>query len=128
MSRLLLDSHLLLWLLYKPSAISSAALETMQSANALTVSVISLWELAIKHKKGKLRFATEDLIQGIEQLGLTMLPCLPDHITAYKNIELPHKDPFDTILIAQAKQEGLTLLTADQQLLDSEYPTLDARP
>lgn len=128
MNKLLLDSHILLWLLYKPLNISKNVEQTIQSAEYVGVSVVTLWELAIKHKIGKLRFSTNDLLGGIEALGIPLLHCKPNHIIAYNKIDLPHKDPFDTMLIAQAKTENLAFLTADKQLLDSPYHTADARP
>lgn len=128
MNKILLDSHVFLWLLYKPQNISKATEKAIQSADYVGVSAITLWELAIKHKAGKLRFSTDDLLSGIEILGLPLLLCQPKHIATYKGINLPHKDPFDAMLIAQAKAEGLALLTADNQLLNSHYNTIDARP
>lgn len=127
MNKILVDSHIFLWLQYKPQNITKSTEQIIQTAEYVGVSIITLWELAIKHKLGKLRFSTEDLLEGIKAIEFPLLLCQPNHIIALKHINLPHKDPFDTLLIAQAKAEGLVLLTADKQLLDSSYKTIDAR-
>ncbi len=127
MNKLLVDSHIFLWLLYKPQNITKSTEQAIQTAEYVGVSIITLWELAIKHKLGKLRFSTEELLEGIKAMEFPLLLCRPNHIIALKHINLHHKDPFDALLIAQAKAEGLVLLTADKQLLDSRYKTIDAR-
>lgn len=127
MNKILVDSHIFLWLLYKPQNITKSTEQIIQTAEYVGVSIITLWELATKHKLGKLRFSTEDLLEGVKAIEFPLLLCQPNHIIALKHINLPHKDPFDTLLIAQAKAEGYTLLTADKQLLDSSYKTIDAR-
>lgn len=126
MNKILVDSHIFLWLLYKPQSITKSTEQIIQTAEYVGVSIITLWELAIKHKLGKLRFSTEELLEGIKAIEFPLLLCQPNHIIALKHINLPHKDPFDALLIAQAKAEGFTLLTADKQLLDSSYKTIDA--
>lgn len=127
MNKILVDSHIFLWLLYKPQNITKSTEKTIQTAEYVGVSIITLWELAIKHKLGKLRFSTEELLEGIKAMEFPLLLCQPNHIVTLKHINLLHKDPFDALLIAQAKAEGLVLLTADKQLLDSRYKTIDAR-
>lgn len=127
MNKILVDSHIFLWLLYKPQNITKSTEQKIQTAEYVSVSIITLWELAIKYKLGKLRFSTEELLEGIKAMEFPLLLCQPNHIVALKHINLHHKDPFDALLMAQAKAEGLALLTADKQLLDSRYKTIDAR-
>lgn len=124
---ILIDSHILLWVLYRPNNITIQTRQWLEDATSVSVSAATLWELCIKHKNGKLKYGPEELARGIDQLGLMVVPCEPKHIFTYNVIKLPHKDPFDTMLVAQAVGEGMTLLTADHELIDSPYKTIDAR-
>jgi len=126
-NRLLIDSHILLWLPYKSGKIGVKATQIVTNASAVYVSANTLWELCIKHKNGKLRFGPDDLSRSINDLGIELLLCTPNHIEVYGAVELPHENPFDTMLIAQTVAENMPLLTADKLLLDSPYPTIDAR-
>lgn len=124
--RLLLDSHLLIWLLYEPERIPSHVVNEIGSAAAVSLSVASLWELALKHSKGKLAYPPAELAEGRGALNLTELPVLSDHVLALHDVKLPHADPFDRILVAQAQVEQAVLVTADANLLASGYATLPA--
>src|SRR5215207_5198117 len=108
MSGLLLDTHVLLWLLDDNPRLGIDARERITAGAAVYVSAASTWELAIKAAIGKLTLP-DDLDDAID-------------LTA-----LPHKDPFDALLVAQAKVERLTLLTADEKLLLALPEAVDAR-
>ena len=80
------------------------------------MSAVSLWEIAIKRSLGKLR-VPEGYPDNLEQDGFATLPVLPAH--AHAVAELPsdgHRDPFDRLLVAQAKVEALPIISADPQL------------
>lgn len=124
---MLLDSHVLLWLLYEPQKIGPLCIKKLSDAAPRLVSVASLWELAIKHKNGKLPYEIEDILQNYLKAGLTLLPIDHSHIELYQHISLLHLDPFDHMLIAQATHEDCVLVTADKTLLDSTYKTIDAK-
>ncbi len=124
--RYLLDSHVFLWLLYDPDRLSVSLVKKLEQAQELLVSTASIWELSIKHQKGALAYKPEKFISNITNLGATDLPVLLSHVQMLEKVNLPQKDPFDKMLIAQALSEGLTLVTADRQLLDTDYPTLSA--
>lgn len=123
---MLVDSHAFLWLLYNSNKIGSQARQLVESKKCY-LSVVSLWELAIKYKSGKLAYTPSELINGFVALNLVILTLKEDHIEDYAKVVLDHKDPFDLMLLGQAKSEGLPLLTADQRLLDSAYETINAR-
>ncbi len=125
--RLLIDSHILLWLLYEPDRIGSAAYAAIERADSVAVSVGSLWELALKHRAGKLSLTPSEMADGVDALNLDELPLSRRQVIAMEGIRLPHGDPFDALLVAQAQADTLTLVTADRHLLDSPYPTIDAR-
>ncbi len=111
--RLLLDTHTFLWWLSSPSQLTPLANSAIANpANEIQVSVISLWEIAIKRVIGKLQ-APIDLRTDVTQAGFLLLPLTVDHIVATEQLPLHHRDPFDRILIAQAQLEGATLVSRD---------------
>lgn len=78
----------------------------------LVVSVASVWELILKHETGKL------------QWPWTILPVKPEQLAELLKLPLIHRDPFDRLLIAQARSEGLTIVTPDEQIGKYEIHTL----
>jgi len=124
---ILLDSHVFVWLAYKPDALSTPSIAFVVEQPKLYISVVSLMELAFKHASGKFAYDTDDLLEAAESLGAIILPIDTSHLQRYADIVTPHKDPFDRLLLAQATSENLTLVTADTQLLATSYPTFDAR-
>ncbi|MGB4777567.1 type II toxin-antitoxin system VapC family toxin [Microbacterium sp.] len=125
--RLLIDSHVFLWMLFAPERLGARAVDAIDRADAVSLSVASLWELALKHAKGELPHAPGELAEGVDELSLNELPIRRRHLSMLNEIELPHGDPFDGMLVAQARVDSLTLVTADRPLLASPYATLDAR-
>lgn len=94
-------------------------------ANDLFVSHVSLWEIAIKSGLGKLRMP-DDLDEQVEQLGIAELPLSRRHIEAYRELPVLHRDPFDRMLVCQAKAEDLILVTRDRQLAEYDIAVLPA--
>lgn len=124
--RLLLDSHVALWWLAEPARLEPAARSAIEDpAHLLYVSAASIWEIGLKVSKGKLRVPA-----GYAELlwaeGMQPLPISVAHAQAA--IELPpiHADPFDRLLVAQARLEGLTLVTRDALISGYAVPTLRA--
>jgi len=113
--RLLLDTHLLLWALSSPSRLSKRARQRIDSSEVYA-SAASIWEVSIKSALGKLEADPADVLNGVEPAGFSHLPILGAH--AAKVVELPpvHKDPFDRLLVAQARVEPMILLTNDEAL------------
>ncbi len=119
----LIDSHVLIWLLYEPEKISAQATKLLQEADSVYLSVVSMWELALKFKKKKLAYAPEDLIRGAKLLNLEHLALQNAHILKMLDIQLLQKDPFDNLLLAQSQVEGCIFLTNDANILKSSYKT-----
>jgi PIN domain nuclease of toxin-antitoxin system len=115
-----------LWLLFRPELLTTQTRQALES-NEVYTSIASVWELAIKHKKGKLSYGPEKITEGIREAGLKLLSCEPNHVIAYSKITAPNNDPFDTMLLAQSVAENMPLLTADHEILDSKYNLIDAR-
>lgn len=128
MSGLLIDSHELIWLLFEPERIKPQSRSLILDADSVKVSIASIWELALKHNKGKLAYRPEELLEGVDVLGAQLLPVKPHHILRLQDINTAHKDPFDRMLLTQARTEGLRFLTADKDLLKAEVDYIvDAR-
>lgn len=114
--RLLLDTHIFCWSFYEPQRISRGTRELMNQAEEVFVSSVSIWEIAIKVRLGKMGAEPKELFDQIAKNGFEELPMLSKHALFVANLPLHHADPFDRMLIAQAICEPLHLLTADAQL------------
>ncbi len=125
MTGVLLDTHVVLWLLDGSPRLGVRARERITAGEVVFVSAASAWEMAIKANLGKLTLPA-DLDAAIERSGLRDLPLTRRHALASGLVALPHRDPFDAILIAQAKVERLSLLTADAKLLTALPDAVDA--
>ena len=113
----LLDTHTLLWALAEPSRLGRQAHHTIADRSSrLVVSAASAWEIATKHRLGKLPYA-DGLIGGysrhLDRLGVERLAVTEDHALLAGRLEWHHRDPFDRMLAAQAMIESLTLVTDD---------------
>jgi PIN domain nuclease of toxin-antitoxin system len=114
--RLLLDTHALLWWSHEPNRLAARAKEAIANAeNDVFVSVVSAWELAIKAALGRVRFPgnleAELDRHGFQKLGISFA-----HAQQIGSLPSHHRDPFDRMLIAQARSESLTLVTRDRYL------------
>lgn len=114
---MLLDTHVVLWLLTDDASLGPRARALLDAATERLVSTASLWEMAIKADVGKLA-VPDDLPTRVAAAGLRWLPPTATHTWAVRGLRgVPHRDPFDRLLLAQASVERLPLLTADQVLL-----------
>jgi len=110
---LLLDTHVFLWWDTEDDALGAPARAAIADpANRVWVSAASPWEIAIKAKKGRLRFEGSPAAQ-IAANGFAPLSITPEHAEAAGNLDWAHLDPFDRMLVAQAQLERLVLVHAD---------------
>jgi PIN domain nuclease of toxin-antitoxin system len=114
-ARLLLDTHVWLWWQADDRRLGKGARTAIADAAAVYVSAASAWEMAIKTALGKLT-APEDIADAVDEGGFRELPIAFRHVQALGDLPLHHRDPFDRILVAQARVDGLTLVTADPAL------------
>jgi PIN domain nuclease of toxin-antitoxin system len=114
--RLLLDTHVFLWLTDGDARLDNHAKALIDGAERVFVSCATIWEIAIKVRLGKLKVDPEQLIAEIWNNGFEELPVISRHAKAVAKLPRHHGDPFDLLLIAQAINEPLHLLTADAQL------------
>ena len=123
---LLLDTHVLLWALVDDPRLSqSVRAEIVEGRNRVLVSAASTWEITIKRATGKLE-APDDLVAQLEHARLRLLDITVEHTIAVGTLPDHHTDPFDRVLIAQARTERLTLVTRDPRILQYEVDTLEA--
>jgi PIN domain nuclease of toxin-antitoxin system len=121
--KFLLDTHVLLWAAGQPERLSAATRRLLNSpSHELLFSAASLWEIAIKKTLGREDFRVEPrlLRRGLLDNGYVELPVTSQHAVGIDGLPPLHKDPFDRLLLSQALSEGVTLLTADEQL--ARYP------
>ena len=121
--KILLDTHILIWFHSNDSELSSKVWKIiLDPENEIYYSSINIWETQIKHLKhaNEINFSGDDLNKMSIAAGLKCLNLKPEHcielkslIYDEKNAPLPHKDPFDRILICQAKSENMVLMTHD---------------
>jgi len=116
--RLLLDTHIFLWLNSEPEKLSATALEACGNPdNHLYLSLISLWEIQIKFQLGKLHLQSSWQkmleVQRVDN-GLQTLSLDENHIRQLSQLAPHHKDPFDRLLIAQAQTEKMPVVSADR--------------
>ncbi len=114
--KLLLDTHILLWVMQDAPQLGRAARRLLGAAEEIHVSSVCLWEAAIKSALGKLRVDLDVLDERLDQLGFTPLAVSWAHARRLRQLPLLHGDPFDRMLVAQALSEPLHLLTHDAAL------------
>ncbi|MBW6513119.1 MAG: type II toxin-antitoxin system VapC family toxin [Desulfuromonadaceae bacterium] len=126
MKRILIDTHVLLWWLADDPRLGNEARNLIgAAANSVYVSAVTTWEITIKQGIGKVT-APDDLDTIVDQEGFEKLPISLYHGQQAGRLPLLHRDPFDRMLVAQAKAEGLTVMTADRQIACYDVHTLDA--
>ncbi len=118
--RLLLDTHVLLWWFDDDRRLKRAHDLIADPANAVSVSIVSLWEIAIKSRLGKLKADVATTERQRLHDGFDLLDVRVGHIAALAALPDHHRDPFDHLLIAQAQVEGLIFVTADRNA--ARYP------
>ena len=115
MTRLLLDTQIVLWALAGHRRLSRETRRLIDDHEAV-VSAASIWEIAIKVSIGKLDADPAAVRQALEPSGFDELPVTGEHAARVALLPPHHRDPFDRLLVAQCFVEGLVLLTADAQL------------
>jgi PIN domain nuclease of toxin-antitoxin system len=120
--KLLLDTHVLIWLVEGSDNLSQAARQGIDNEdNSLYLSIASLWEITIKMSLGKLQLgiSLDRIVDSyILPSGMEIIPIQLNHLLVLRDLPLHHRDPFDRILISQAQAEELTLVSGDRLFLD----------
>lgn len=117
--RALLDTHVWLWMLSEPERLGGALALIEDPASRLLLSAASSWEIAIKYALGRLPLPeppSSYVPDRIRSSGVTPLPVEHAHALAVAELPAHHRDPFDRLLVAQARLEGVPIITADPHL------------
>lgn len=114
--QILLDTHVLLLALDDPQELNKEVRKIIASEeNVVFISVISLWELCIKESINKITLPS-GFFDKLQPAGFEILPITIHHLKVLKNLPMHHRDPFDRLIIAQAKADQLTLLSRDVEI------------
>ncbi len=120
--KLLLDTHVFIWWSGEPNKLSEKVLNACENrANRLILSIVSIWEMQIKMQLGKLKLkrSLKELVKNQQDVNsLLILPVSPNHIFMLDNLPMHHSDPFDRLLISQAIEEKLFLVSKDEKFSD----------
>lgn len=126
--KLLLDTHVWIWLLTDPDRLGTPARTALVAPdNQLHLSSASTWEISVKAAAGRLEVdgSPEELLQeAIVTSGVLPLPIEHSHALQAGRLPRHHRDPFDRMLVAQAQVERLTLVSADRQFADYDVEVL----
>jgi PIN domain nuclease of toxin-antitoxin system len=125
-NRLLLDTEALIWWDANDPRLGGNARALIQNATGVYVSAASSWEIVIKTALGRLR-TTRRPSQVVADAAFAELPVTFEHTESVSALPLHHSDPFDRLLIAVARVEGLTIVSSDRQLGLYDVPVVDAR-
>ena len=126
---LLLDTLIFIWAAADVSRLDRLTQAALASTeNQVLVSAATAWEIAVKHALGRLKFPLARFDEFIASLGFDALPIRPIHAIAAGGLPRHHDDPFDRMLVAQAKIENLTLVSKDRMVAQYDVPLLDVAP
>jgi len=124
--KLLLDSNAFIWAYAQPEELSATARRALADpASDHFLSMASIWEMAIKQSNGKLSFPA-GFTHAIDDLALVVLPISLAHVIRVQTLPFHHRDSFDRMIIAQAMEEGMTIVTRDRHFPDYGVPILKA--
>lgn len=130
--KLLLDTHVWLWWNTESERLAPTAVRQIENPrNEVYLSAASVWELAIKCRLGKLPLpepVATYVARRLESDAVRELPVRAGHAAGVEILEPLHRDPFDRLLVVQARHEGLRLLTVDPLVLAYGSPAVDVRP
>ena len=122
--RILLDTSYLYDFMDRPGKLAASERRLLSARRTqIYVSAVSIWEMRLKHRarhasgERKSRFSPEDVLAMLDEQRVTFLPMTMRHAARDLRTPIDHKDPFDELLLVQAQEEGLRLLTADRQLI-----------
>jgi len=126
--KILLDTHTALWWVNEHEKLSPTAIAVLlDDSNTLYLSIISLWEIAIKTSLGKLMEFDGGVcafMAKVNEMPVQLLSIEPHHIKMVEDLPYIHRDPFDRLLIAIANTEGMAILSADENIHKYDVPSI----
>ncbi len=118
----LLDTHVLLWWLIAPEKLNTKSQKIIRDkSNTIFISSVSFWEMAIKKSLGRITLP-HNLMEAVTEENFKLLPILPEECIGVADLPFIHSDPFDRLLIIQAKLLDLVIITKDEKI--PKYPVV----
>jgi PIN domain nuclease of toxin-antitoxin system len=125
--KLLLDTNALIWWLRDDTRLGPRAKHLIADEESeILVSMISIWEVTMKWRVGKMEHVGSDFVAELESEQIALLGIKTDHLLALEKLASHHKDPFDHLIIAQAKVEGARIITSDREMTLYGVPCIPA--
>ena len=123
---LLLDTNAFIWFVGDEDTLSEEIRAEIETNEHVFVSIATFWEMAIKHCKGLLELSNTitELMEICGRLSISILQINGLHLDVVSQLPLIHKDPFDRLIISQAKVEGLTIVTSDHVFSEYGVPVI----
>jgi PIN domain nuclease of toxin-antitoxin system len=123
--KLLLDTHALMWWLEDDPRLGPRARQRLADPdNEVIASIVSLWEIALKWRVGKMHLPGSAFAPLLDEQGVALLTVERPHIEALEGLAFHHGDPFDHLILAQAVAEGATVMTKDRQMAQYGVPCI----
>lgn len=120
----LLDTNAFIWFIEGNPRLGKTSTEIVKDPeNKIFYSLISIWEIILKQSKGKLK-VPQDIKKAVDYSRFEQIDLKLNHVLTVKKLKPIHKDPFDRMLIAQAKSENLTIITSDSKIIKYNVKTL----
>lgn len=126
MKPLLLDTEVLIWWDANDRRLGAQARALIQQADDVYVSAASAWEISIKAALGKLR-TSRQASEAMADAAFQQLAVTFEHAEAIQSLPMHHRDPFDRLIVAAARVEGLTIVSSDEQFQRYDVALIDAR-
>lgn len=121
----MLDTNALIWWLRDDPALGPRARSLISSpSNIVLVSIASPWEMSIKARIGKLDMCGSDAVARIADEKMQLIQLSAEHLLTLETLPMHHRDPFDHLIIAQAKVEGVPIITSDAQMTAYGVPCI----
>ena len=124
----LIDTHVFLWVITTPEKLSKKALQIIENrSNDIFLSPVSCWEIVIKYQINKLDLPKDPnglILEQIKESEIKILPITAEHAVNILHLPLLHKDPFDRLLISQARVEKLPIITYDSLIKKYEVDVI----
>jgi PIN domain nuclease of toxin-antitoxin system len=125
--KVLLDTNALIWWFHDNPRLSAKARSVVEHPDTIVlVSTVSLWEITIKWRIGKMEFSGTSLLGQLDQAGMQLVSVSPMHLFAVEGLAFHHRDPFDHLILAQAKVEGAAIITSDEAMAGYGVPCIPA--